>query len=510
MTPGSLGWLIRHELRLWSRDGRRIGWVGRAIVMMVLLLLPIAVGIRLAISTAAAPDFPAQALGPLNAASFALTLLMVSGASIYVMRSFHDRGDLDLLLAAPLPPARVMVAKSLAIHASVALPMLCLLSPFAIASALLGHPGWLGGIVIIMVCAVIATSLAFALVAALFQLLGARRGRIAVQIGGGLFAAGIAILAQVPNLAPRRWQAVMAVVAEPPTALLDLPARAALGAPLPLLLLVGFAVLAALAAAQLAARRLIDNGAAAETPETRSRKGQRRFRAGSPMALLQKELLLLWRDAELLSSIALQMAYMVPAFALIFSGGDVSPGRLAAGAVLFSGLLASSLGWLTICGDDAPDLIASAPVASHQVLWMKVLAACLIPLGIAAVPVAFALARDLRAGLIALLLCPVAAALAALQQHWAGKPQNRKAFRYRQKGSLLLAMTEYLMAGAWSATAGLLINGSAWAAVTATLALSVLALSAWLFRGEGDQSYQLTPSRSVRAMAAGGPQLPAA
>jgi ABC-2 type transport system permease protein len=487
MTPGSLGWLIGHELRLWSRDGRRVGWLGRAIVMLVLLVVPIAIGIRLAVMAAAAPDVPVRALGPLSFASIALTLLMVSGASIYVMRSFHDRGDLDLLLAAPIPPARVMVAKSLAIHASVALPMLFLLSPFAIASAFLGHPGWLGGVAMIIICAVIATSIAFALVAALFRLLGARRGRIAVQIGGGLFAATVAILAQVPNLAPRQWQAAMRHVATEPAPPFDLPAQAALGAPLPLLLMIALALAAALVAARIAARRLTENGPAPVAPVVAGRRG-RRFRAGSPTALLRKELRLLWRDAELLSSIALQMAYMVPAFALIFSGGTVSPGRLAAASVLFSALLASSLGWLTICGDDAPDLIAAAPVAPAQVLRMKVLAACVIPLGLVALPVMVTLASDLRAGLIALLLCPVAAVLATLQQHWAGKPQSRKAFRYRQKGSLLLAVTEYAMAGAWSATAALLVAGSSWAAITATLAVSVLGLSIWLFRGQGEES----------------------
>jgi ABC-2 type transport system permease protein len=510
MKPGSLGWLVRHELRLWSRDGRRIGWLGRAVVMLLLLLLPIAIGIRLAMAAQGAPEVPVRALGPLNAASFALVLLMVSGASIYVMRSFHDRGDLDLLLAAPIPMSRVMAAKSLAIHASVALPMLFLLSPFAIASAFLGHPGWLGGVAMIIICAVIATSLAFALVAALFRLLGPRRGRIAVQIGGGLFAAGVAIMAQVPNLAPERWSRIMRAVAAPPVPPFDMPARAALGGPLPLLLLAGLALVAAMVAAQIGARRLMDNGPAVPTPVARASKGGRRFRAGSPTALLTKELRLLWRDAELLSSVALQMAYMVPAFALIFSGGEISPGRLAAASVLFSGLLASSLGWLTICGDDAPDLIAAAPVAPGQALQMKVLAACIIPLGLVTVPISLTLVRDWRAGLIALLLCPVAASLAALQQHWAGQPQGRKAFRYRQKGSLLLAVTEYVMAGAWSATAGLLVAGSLWAGATAALAVMVLALSVWLFRGQTGQSYQLTPSRSVSAMAAGGPQLPAA
>jgi ABC-2 type transport system permease protein len=494
VKPGSIGWLVAHELRLWGRDGRRVGWIGRAIFMLVLLLLPIAIGIRLAIIAQSRPDFPLDSLGPLSAASLALTLLMVSGASVYVMRSFHDRGDLDLLLAAPIPPVRVMVAKSLAIHASVALPMLFLLSPFAIASAFLGHPGWLGGIVMILICAVIASSIAFALVAALFRLLGARRGRIAVQIGGGLFAAFVAIVAQVPNLAPRRWEAAMQVVETRPAPPFDLPARAALGSPLPLLLLIGLALLSALIAAQIAARRLIENGPAPVTPIARTQK-RRRFRAASPTAVLRKEVRLLWRDAELLSSIALQMAYMVPAFALIFSGGEVSPGRLAAASVLFAGLLASSLGWLTICGDDAPDLIATAPVAPAHVLQMKVLAACLIPLGLIAPVILFIFTRDIRAGFIALLLSPVAAALAALQQHWAGKPESRKTFRYRQKGSLLLAVAEYAMAGAWSATAALLASGSRWAAATALVALFILALSIWLFRGQNRQPIINRPRR---------------
>lgn len=495
MTAGSLGWLVRHELRLWSRDGRRIGWVGRAIVMLLLLLLPIGIGVKLAMMARGAPDVPLRALGPLNAASFALVVLMVSGASIYVMRSFHDRGDLDLLLAAPIPPARVMAAKSLAIHASVALPMLFLLSPFAIASSFMGHPGWLGGVAVIMICAVIATSLAFALVAALFRLLGARRGRIAVQVGGGVFAAGVAVLAQVPNLAPDHWRVMTAAVAVPPVPPYDLPARAALGAPLPLLLLVTLALVAAMAAAQLGARRLMDNGPVTADAVAPTRRQQatgvvgsgRRFRAGSSMVLLKKELRLLWRDAEMLSSVALQMAYMVPAFALIFSGGEISPARLAAASVLFSGLLGSSLGWLTICGDDAPDLIAAAPVSAGKVLRMKILAACVIPLTLVIAPVALTLLSDWRAGAVAIMLCPVAAALAALQQHWAGQPQGRKAFRYRQKGSLLLAVTEYVMAGAWSGTAALLIMDSSWAVATACLAMLVLGLSAWLFRGSRER-----------------------
>jgi hypothetical protein len=103
------------------------------------------------------------------------------------------------------------------------------------------------------------------------------------------------------------------------------------------------------------------------------------------------------------------------------------------------------------------------------------------------VPVLLTLVQDRTAGLTAILLCPVAAVTAALQQGWAGKPQRRKAFRFRQKGSLLLAVSEYVMAGAWSTTAAMLARGSAWAAVSGAAALLVLAASRWLFPRDPDE-----------------------
>lgn len=486
MTAGSLPWLVRHELRLWSRDGSRTGRVGRIIAVLVLLLLPLGFGISLAISLRNQPDVPVQAIGALTAASFGLVLLMLSGASIYVMRSFHERGDLDLLLAAPIPPARVLAAKSLAIHASVAMPMLFIIGPFLLASAFVGHPGWLGGIAVLVIAAVLATSLAFVVVAALFRWLGQRRGRIMVQVSGGAFAAGVAILAQTPNLAPETWNRMMASLAHRPPPPLDWPARAILGEIVPLLSLAGMALAFAWGAARLAAGQLANASPTQPIAAKTGKPMQRQFRAGSLLTLLTKELRLLWRDAELLSSIALQLAYMVPAFALIFAGGGLSPGRLAAACVLFSGLLSSSLGWLTICGEDAPDLIASAPVQPATVVRMKILAACVIPLAMVSVPVFLTMMQDRRAGIVALILCPVAAALAALQQLLAGRPQRRKAFRFRQKGSLLLAISEYMMAGAWSGTAALWTAGSAWATLTAGLALVVLGGSRLLLRGERD------------------------
>lgn len=481
MTSATLPWLIRHELRLWAREGERAGRVGRIIALLVLTLLPLGFGIRIALDQRHAPAMPPAAIGPLAWGFAGLVLLMLSGACVYVLRSFHERGDLDLLLAAPVPPARVMAAKSLAIHAAVALPLLFVTTPFAVASALLGHPGWLGGLAVIIIAAVIATSLAFAIVAWLFRTVGAKRGRMLVQLGGGVFAVSAALLAQTPNIAPDLFRRISRWLAQAPAAPFDAPARAALGDPVALLGLAALALGLATMAAQLAANRLVSTAPKSVAAPV-ARGGSGRFRAGLPRILLVKELQLLWRDAELLSSVALQLAYMIPAFALIFSGAGASPTRLAAACVLFCGLLASSLAWLTICGEDAPDLIASAPVPQRLVRRIKIVAACLPPLAMVLLPLLITATYDLRAGAAALLLCPVAAATAALQQGWAGRPQPRRAFRSRQKSSLLLAVSEYAMAGAWAGTAALLVQESVWAAATAVLALLLLGGSWLLFK----------------------------
>jgi ABC-2 type transport system permease protein len=474
-TRASLLWLVRHELRLWSRDGS-LRLRTRAIVAVLVLVLPTLIGGAVAWQLRNVTDVPHASFGVVVAANAALVLLMLSGASVYVLRSFHDRGDLDLLLAAPVPPRRVLAAKAVAVHASVGLPLLTIFSPFLIISALLGHPGWLGGIVMIAVTAVVATSLAFVLATGLFKVMGARRARVVIQIGGGVFAATVAVGAQIPNFAPQLFRGIGAWLSAPPPPPFDLPARAAFGDPLALALMVGLAGAMALAAAQVASGRMGRHGEAVDAGRivTRSAAFRGRSRKSLIGVMFAKELRLLGRDPELLASVALQLAYMVPAFSLIFAGGGVSPGRLAAACVLFAALLPSSLAWLTLCGEDAPDLIATAPVPNSLVVRAKLFAACLPALLLVALPIVYVIAIDVRAGLIALLLAPVAAVAAGLQQHWVGRPQPRRTFRYRQRGSLLLAISEYVMAGCWAGAANLLSRGSVWAAPLLVLALLIL------------------------------------
>lgn len=483
VAPPGLAWLIGHELRLALRQGSATVRT-RAIILAIVLLVPSVVGGALAWTLRDVAAMPVGAFGMVSAILAGMLLLMLSGASVHVLRSFHDRGDLDLLFSAPLPRPRILAAKAVAVHFAVALPITIVVSPFLIASALLGHPGWLGGIAMVLATSVVATSLAFGLAAALFERVGAARARVILQVGGGVFATAVVILGQTPTFAPRLFADVRHTLRAVPPAPFDWPARAFFGEPLPLAVMLALAVGAAVIAARTAADQLGRGAPAlvARRPGGRSDAlAPRAFRGGLGRILLVKELRLLGRDPELIAAISLQLAYMVPAFALIFIGGAVTPARLAAAAVLFAGLLPASLAWLTICGEDAPDLLAAAPVSRRAIARAKLLAACLPALVIVAVPIVFIAGQSLRAGAVALLLCPVAALAAAAQQGWLGKPQPRRAFRTRQKGSILLAVAEYGLAGGWSWTAALLGAGSAWAVVPAAVAGLVL-LGSWRFR----------------------------
>uniref|UniRef100_UPI001969A5BB hypothetical protein n=1 Tax=Sandarakinorhabdus rubra TaxID=2672568 RepID=UPI001969A5BB len=203
---------------------------------------------------------------------------------------------------------------------------------------------------------------------------------------------------------------------------------------------------------------------------------------GSPGAVLyNKELTLLRRDPELITQIGQQMVFMVPVVALIFADGQITPERMASAGVFLGGALASSLAWLILCAEDAPELIATAPVARAAAMRAK-LAAVLTPPAV--LVVALALVVAVRAPAAALLMLPMAvvAALAtSAMQLWTREPARRSAFRHRYRSSLLMAVGEFIVLGAVAAATRLILAGSLWS--LAALAVPALLLAGvWLFR----------------------------
>jgi ABC-2 type transport system permease protein len=199
-APASLPWLIWNDIRIKARG--REGRVGRFVAIGVLALLPLVGGALAAWHVRAAPMMPVAALGQLSAALAGLLLVLISSAFAHVLRMGRDRGELELLLTAPIPAARVIAARISGVQAVVALPFLLLTLPFFVASALFGHGWWLAGPVVVAAFAVIATAAALVLATALDRLLGPVRAKTAAQLAGVLLGGGVFALGQTPNFAP--------------------------------------------------------------------------------------------------------------------------------------------------------------------------------------------------------------------------------------------------------------------------------------------------------------------
>ena len=213
--------------------------------------------------------------------------------------------------------------------------------------------------------------------------------------------------------------------------------------------------------------------AAAGVSATVTRQRSRRvFRRASPRhALRRKEWTLLRRDPWLVSQTLMQLLYLVPPGLLLwrsFSEGAHSLALLVPVLVMAAGQLAGGLAWLAISGEDAPDLVSSAPVSARDLLRAKIEA---VMGGIAIVFAPFALTLALispLAALVAALCIAAAAASATAIQLWFRTQARRSHFRRRQTSSRVATFAEAFSSIAW-AGAGALGAAGTWLALLPAL-----------------------------------------
>jgi ABC-2 type transport system permease protein len=195
-------------------------------------------------------------------------------------------------------------------------------------------------------------------------------------------------------------------------------------------------------------------------------------------ALRRKEWLLLRRDPWLLSQTLMQMLYLIPPAVLLwrsFGDGNGAYQLLVPVLVMAAGQLAGGLSWLAISGEDAPDLVATAPVPPHFITRAKVEAV----LGVIAVifgPLLVVLAiASPRHALITACGIVVAAAAATSIQLWFRTQAKRSQFRRRQVSSRTATFAEAFSSIGWAATAAVAAASLWLAIVPGLIALGVVA-----------------------------------
>jgi ABC-2 type transport system permease protein len=183
-----------------------------------------------------------------------------------------------------------------------------------------------------------------------------------------------------------------------------------------------------------------------------------------------------------MSQSLMQLLYLLPPFFLLsrmFYGEGNSAALLVPVLIMAAGQLAGGLAWLAISGEDAPDLIATAPVTAAHV-WRAKAEAVAGGVGIVFCPIVVGLAIvDPMLGVITACGIIVAGAAATLIQFWFRAQVKRSLFRRRHVSSRIATFAEALSSIIW-AGAGAVAVVSLWFAIfPGVVALAVLPI-AWL------------------------------
>ncbi len=497
-APGGLAWLAHHELRLAWRDlvaliaggrRRRARLVVFAIFAFVAFMHLVAYSI---VNQYAGPGLRTDKTTLLVLSGCALLSgsLMLSQAIEMVTRAFYARADLDLILASPIRADALFAVRIAAIALSTTFMAVPLAGPFVNALAYASGPGWLGAYVVLLAMGCATTALAVMLTVALFRTIGPKRTRFLAQVVAAIVGAAFVIGIQVAAILATGSLSRFALL-QSRTLLAHLPdfdnplwwpARAAMGNP-SLILTVLAAGLALLLLSITGFSRRFGAYATAASGLSASRIRQRAptgsFRKATPaQTLRRKEWLLLKRDPWLISQTLIQILYLLPPALLLwrnFGDGKGALIVLVPVIVMAAGQLAGGLAWLAVSGEDAPDLVASAPVVPKEIMTAKIEA---VTGGIALVVLPLILALTMASpfdGIVCVAGVMIAASSATLIQLWFRTQAKRSQFRRRQTSSRLATFAEAFSSIAWAGTAFLVAAQTWLALIPGAAALFVLA-----------------------------------
>jgi ABC-2 type transport system permease protein len=493
--PGTAVWFARHESRLAWRDwlammtaGRR-DRLRRVIIAGAIFIVFMHVVAYWMVGRYADAPIDKPTLIAISSSILMSWLLMVSQAMESVTRAFYARSDLDLILASPVAANRLFAVRIATVALAMALLAVPLAAPFIDVLIVRGGARWMGAYGLIVAMGVAATALAVGLTTALFRLIGPRRTRFAAQVVAAVIGAAFVIGLQIAAILSfgtlsrvSLMQSDAALAFAPDVGSLAwLPARAAMGdgAALAGVLAVSLILLGAVIA--IVSPRFGEYAVAAAgtgSPQVSQAPRPAAFRNTSPRrALRRKEWTLLRRDPWLVSQTLMQMLYLIPPAVLLWRTFDAGNGAFQLFVpvlVMAAGQLAGGLAWLAISGEDAPDLVATAPVPKNFVLRAKIEAVlCIIAVIFAPLLVALAFASPWHA-LVTSAGIVIAAAASTSIQLWFRTQAKRSLFRRRQVSSRLATFAEAFSSIGWAATAAVAAV-SLWLAIPpALIALAVL------------------------------------
>jgi ABC-2 type transport system permease protein len=493
----ALSWFARHEVRLAWREWLAMMTGGRrrrtrtAVIGLLLFAAILHLPAWAVVGRFAAIEAPLDRSSAviMTATIFLSFALMLSQAIESVTRVFYARADLDLIMSSPATLTSVFSVRIAAIALSVTGMALLLSTPFIDVLAIGGGARWLSAFGVVVAVGLSAAAFAIAITIALFRLIGPSRTRLMAQILAAIIGAGFVIALQIAAVMSYGTLSRFAVLtsdaaasyAPDPDSMLWWPARAVSGDGEASLLLLSASFLLLGFVMAVLSPRFADTAASASAQAASSRRGRSitTFRGGSrPQALRRKELLLLRRDPWLLSQTLMQLLYLVPPALFLwrsFSDHSTATALITPVIVMAAGQLAGGLAWLTISGEDAADLVATAPLSPSRVIRAKI-EVVLIVIAVVFAPLvtALALLAPLQAAVTGAGVIVGAASSTAIQ-FWFRAQAKRSQFRRRQTSSRLATFAEALSSIGWAATAALALALPMVALVSGLMTTAIIA-----------------------------------
>jgi ABC-2 type transport system permease protein len=502
-SAAALTWFARHELRLAWREwlammtGGRRGRKRRAVIGLIAFAAIMHLPAYAVIGRFAdlQPPLDKSTLIVITATIVLAWALMLSQAIESVTRVFYARADLDLIMSSPVRLANVFSVRIAAIALSVIAMALLLSTPFVDVLVIGGGIRWLAAYGVVIAIGLSAAAVAIAVTIVLFRLIGPSRTRLVAQILAAIIGAGFVIALQIAAIVSYGTLSRFAILTSDAAAAFapDIesvvwwPARAALGDGEALLLVLAGGLVLLGAVMATFSTSFADTVVRVSAHAAPTHQGSRAtgFRASSrQQALRWKEFVLLRRDPWLVSQTLMQLLYLVPPALMLWrSFADTSAAIVLVTPVIVmaAGQLAGGLAWLTISGEDAADLVATAPLPASRVTRAKI-EVVLIVIGAIFAPLVAALlfASPLQAAVTALGVA-IASVSATAIQLWFRVQARRSQFRRRQTSSRLATFAEAFSSIGWAATAALALAIPIAALISCLMTAGILAAT-WKVR----------------------------
>jgi ABC-2 type transport system permease protein len=465
LTPQSLAWLVAHDMKMswrlladifknWSR------WSVAGVVASGFLALHTVAGMVIMVDLQSPGMLSRDTLAT---AGLGVLFWMIAQGLLGATRALYERGHLEVLFSSPLPVWKAVLARALAIAASSFASVGLLTIPLANAGAVIDTTGWLKVYPIEVALALIGTATGFLIAIGLFHAVGPRRARQISQIVAagiaGAFILGVQIAAILPTGIRARLATDLAVLIAP----LQSHLRAAqpladavlrgenLGVGALLLLAV-----AAFGAAVVALSGAFSKASLAAVGNDRgvSAQGQRwyPFHEGISASLRRKEWRLLLRDPNLFAQLSLQIIYTLPVVVILLRGPqDIQPTlAIAPFIVVLATQISASLAWIAVSGEDAPELIQTAPVGAVHASAAKLSAIAVPVVTILAVPLAALALLSPSTALATAIVSACAGASAAVLNFWHPMAGNRRGLLRRHSQSKVIALAEHGLSILWA------------------------------------------------------------